>query len=155
MPELITADTDDMPLLLPLVRAYHDFEGIVVTDSERETALSPLLEENSDLGKVWLIRHQKESVGYIALCFGYSIEFGGRDAFIDEFYITEPARGKGLGHWVLKEIQMKAREYGVCAIHLEVARSNKRAQKSYAKAGFMLRQDFHLMSSKLGPVNTN
>ena len=30
-----------------------------------------------------------KAVGYAAVTFGYSLEFGGRDAFLDEFFLSE------------------------------------------------------------------
>ena len=59
-------------------------------------------------------------IGYIAVCYSYSIEFGGRDAFIDEFYIAAAERGKGIGGRVLKEIATLLQMRGVVAVHLEV-----------------------------------
>ncbi len=35
------------------------------------------------------------AAGYAALTFGFSLEVGGRDAFIDELFLIEAARGKG------------------------------------------------------------
>lgn len=99
------ATLNDISALMPLMRAYHDFEGIIATDSERLEVVRPLLSEESGFGRIWLIEASSETVGYIAICFGYSIEFGGRDAFVDEFFITEAARGRGLGRIALEAIK--------------------------------------------------
>ena len=37
------------------------------------------------------------AVGYLVLTLGYSLEYGGRDAFIDEVYIRSSYRGRGIG----------------------------------------------------------
>jgi len=88
-------------------------------------------------------------VGYIALCFGYSIEFAGRDAFLDEFFVTEPHRGRGIGRRVLGLVIEEAGRLGVRCLHLEVARANHWAQRLYSSAGFESRDRFHLMSRTL------
>ena len=138
----------DSNTLMPFVRAYHEFEGITATDAERFEAVKPLLEEGT-LGRIWLIETSDGVVGYIALCFGYSIEFGGRDAFVDEFFIGEDARGQGLGRMALEAVKEEAQAAGVKTLHLEVAHANAVARKFYAGAGFVPRERFHLMSCRL------
>lgn len=142
---------DDFAVLLPLVRAYHAFEGIELDDATRQAILRPLLGE-SLLGRVWLVAAAGEVVGYVALCFGYSIEFAGRDAFVDELFVTEAHRGKGIGREVLSRLESEAAVLGIRALHLEVARTNTRAQQLYAAAGFRARERFFLMSRRVGPA---
>lgn len=146
--KLKIADVTDVEVLLPLVRQYHQFEQINMSDVERIKAFTPLLNGNS-LGQIWLILSSEKVVGYIALCFGYSIEFGGRDAFVDEFFIEATARGQGLGRKVLEAIKAEASRLRVIALHLEVARTNQRAKELYANLGFETRERFHLMSCSL------
>jgi ribosomal protein S18 acetylase RimI-like enzyme len=117
-----------------------------MSDTERERALLPLLTPTSLFGRIWLILASDIAVGYIALCFGYTIEFAGRDAFIDEFFIQEEARGRGIGSQVLAFVKQAATQLGIAALHLEVARTNEKARHLYAKAGFDSREQFHLMS---------
>ena len=146
--KLQLASIEELPLLLPLVTAYHEFESIHQTDQYRQKALSDLLSDNS-LGGIWLIAQDTHTAGYIALTFGYSIEFGGRDAFIDEFYICPELRGQGLGKKALDLIQAVSKSLGIRALHLEVAHANKRAQRLYTHANFQARSNYILMSADL------
>jgi ribosomal protein S18 acetylase RimI-like enzyme len=134
--------------LLPLVSAYHDFEGVVQDADTRRKTISTLLLA-PELGPVWLIYHAGRLAGYIAICLGYSIEFGGRDAFVDEFFLLEDFRGKRIGSAVLEMIMQRLREDEVTALHLEVGQSNQRARAMYEAAGFVLRDQYHLMSCEL------
>ena len=143
------ASPDSLPQLITLVRTYHRFEDIHMTEQEREQALSNLLAAPS-LGGIWLILKDAQVAGYIALTYGYSLEFGGRDAFIDEFYIRPDFRGEGLGQTILGLIQQEAERLGIRALHLEVARTNLRAQHLYARANFQPRNKYMLMSVRLG-----
>ena len=59
------AAKDDLDRLLPMVRAYHQDEGIDVTDEHRRTALEPLL-NGSPLGAVWFIGPKMSPVVYVA-----------------------------------------------------------------------------------------
>lgn len=147
--ELTVADHAREAELLPLVRAYHAFEGVRMSDAQRAEAVAPLLEPGSPAGCVWLIETDGRVVGYLALCVGYSIEFRGRDAFVDELYLVERARGRGLGSRVLERVCAEARAMGIVALHLEVARDNTRARGLYEKWGFRARERFTLMSCDL------
>ena len=111
-------------------------------------AVQPLLDDPA-LGRLWLIDVEGEAVGYIALCFGYSIEFAGRDAFVDEFFIDAAHRGRGLGRAVLERLVAAASAFNVRALHLEVARDNARAARLYGAAGFESRAKYHLMTRYL------
>lgn len=152
--KLRIATSNDTELLMPLVSAYHEFEGIKSTSTERTEAIAPLLPEGAAFGRIWLIEMDGQVTGYIALCFGYSIEFGGRDAFVDEFYIVEGARGQGIGSAVLEAVKREAVKFGVRVLHLEVARTNQGAKRLYSNAGFASRERFHLMSCDLMPGET-
>jgi ribosomal protein S18 acetylase RimI-like enzyme len=134
--------------LLPLVSAYHDFEGVIQDAEMRRKAISNLLLA-PELGPVWLIYHAGSLAGYIAICLGYSIEFGGRDAFVDEFFLLEDFRGKGIGRAVLDMVIKRLKEDDVKALHLEVGQSNQRARAMYEAAGFVLRDQYHMMSCEL------
>lgn len=148
--EIQIADDSHREILLPLVRAYHDFEHVSMSDADREAAIAPLLGAESPRGRIWLIRSGGKPVGYVALCFGYSIEFRGRDAFIDELFIEPRARGCGIGSTALRLVVEEARALGIVALHLEVARDNERAKELYRKWGFRAREQFHLMSCDIG-----
>lgn len=147
-PVLLVADQTHLEQLLPFVRDYHAFEEIERSDDERRASVGPLL-ANPGLGRVWLVNVAEQTAGYIALCFGYSIEMGGRDAFVDEFFLTEEMRGHGIGRQVLADVKRAAADMGVVALHLEVARSNGRARRFYETLGFVARDRYHLMSCRL------
>lgn len=144
--ELVQATLNELPDLIPLVRAYHAFEGIEDTPDRVRAALEPLLREGAGYGRVWLIREQGEIVGYAALCFGYTIEMGGRDAFLDELFVSEQWRGRGIGAAVLDRVAELAAGMDIRALHLEVARANDRARHLYASRGFESREKYHLMT---------
>lgn len=71
---------NEVDLLLSLVIAYHVFEQIEMENGERRRSLAALLSDPL-LGEVWCALRADWPIGYVAVCFGYSIEFCGRDAF--------------------------------------------------------------------------
>ena len=134
----------DMDRLLPMVAAYHAFEGIESDDAHREAALRPLL-EGSPHGAIWLIGPKIAPVGYVCVSFGWSLELGGLDGMIDEFWIREKVRGRGMGSEALAALQKALRDAGVRALSLEVAGDNDSATRIYGRAGFQAR-GFQLMT---------
>lgn len=137
------AGAGDLERLLPMVARYHATEGIEMGDEERRAAVAPLL-EGSQLGAVWFIGPKMAPVGYVAVSFGWSIELGGMDAFIDEFWVREKVRGRGMGSEALAALIPALESAGVKALHLEVADGNA-AERIYARAGFK-RRSFALMT---------
>lgn len=139
------AKPDDLPRLQALVAAFHAHEGIEQSDEDRKGALLPLL-KGSPHGAAYLVGPRKGPVGYIVVSFGYSVEMGGIDGFIDEFYIRENVRGRGMGGEVLRALMPALAEYGVKALHLEVAQDNAKAKRLYSRLGFEAREKYHLMT---------
>ncbi len=143
--KLHLAAEDDLDRLLPLVAAYHAFEGITGNDDPRRAALTPLL-AGSPLGAVWLIGLRRAPVGYIALSFGWSIEFGGMDGIIDEFFIRENVRGRGMGTEVLMALMPQLAQAGLKALHLEADPANEPALRLYQRRGFKVRDGYHFLT---------
>ena len=98
---------------------------------------------NENLGKSWLIYSENEIVGYIILTFIFSFEYGGKIAFVDELFIKETARGKGIGKEAIQFIQREVPKLSLKLLYLEVEPHNENAQKLY------LAHDFELHNRKL------
>jgi ribosomal protein S18 acetylase RimI-like enzyme len=87
-------------------------------------------------GRVWLLSQGSLTVGYVVLTLGFSFEFHGHDAFIDELYIDPGFRRRGFGRQAVAFVEKKAHEMGVHAIHLEVDHGNDPAFELYRRTGF-------------------
>jgi len=134
-PQFRVAIPADAELLLDFMKDYYAFDGHHYDREKARDTLLGLL-KNSAYGIAWLILNGSVAVGYIVLCFGYSLEFLGRDAFIDEFYLIEEYRGRGWGRRTFEFVQEEARRQNVRAIHLEVVRKNASALEFYRRLGF-------------------
>lgn len=142
------AGLEDLDVLADLAGKYHAFDGIPSSREARVAALEPLLADDS-LGAVFLSRDRDRATGYIAVCLGYSIEFGGRDAFVDELFVEPGFRGRGLGHALVEHAAAFLNGKGVAAMTLEVAHANFRGAAFYEQLGFVKRERYFLMSRKL------
>ena len=142
------ARIDDLDQLMTMVAAFHSESSIVQDDDKRRNALTPLL-EGIPHGCVYLIGPSRAPLGYVILTFGWSVEFGGMDAFVDEIYIRPPVRGRGIATDVLQNLPKALADAGLTALHLEVDRTNDIAQKLYLRSGFKPRDRYVLMSKTL------
>jgi ribosomal protein S18 acetylase RimI-like enzyme len=140
-PTLRLATESDADLLLEFMREYYAFDGHGFDPPKARAALLGLLRDPS-LGRVWLISTGQQVAGYVVLTLGYSLEFLGRDAFLDEFYLRENYRGQGLGRKALELVEEAARSLQVRALHLEAVRRNQAAQHFYRKLGFKDREHY-------------
>ena len=132
--EFRVANTTDAELLLDFMQEYYAFDGHGYDRDKARVALIPLLQSQS-LGCVWIILDGESPVGYAVICFGYSLEWLGRDAFIDEIYLRENYRGRGWGRQAMGFLEDAAREFGVRALHLGVVAGNP-ALHLYERVGF-------------------
>ncbi len=138
----------DLDRLMGLVTAFHTEAGIEQDIDQTRNALAPLL-EGIPHGCIYLIGPGRAPLGYIVLTFGWSVEFGGMDGFVDEIYIRPAVRGRGIATEVLLDLPKALAGAGLTALHLEVDRSNEATQKLYLRTGFRPRERYMLMSRKL------
>jgi ribosomal protein S18 acetylase RimI-like enzyme len=143
------ATPSDADLLVPLLREFYAYDHIAFDEPEARRALAQLLGD-ARLGRVHLIRVGDELVGYLVLTFGFSLEFKGRDAFVDELFLRAEFRGRGLGTRALRVAEETCQAENVRAIHLEVERANTGAQGVYRRAGFK-DHDRYLLTKWIGP----
>ena len=129
------AVSDDIITILKFIKNFHGMSSYPFHEVKVGETVRNLI-KNYNLGRIWIIEIDSKSVGYIILTFGYSIEYKGRDAFIDELYIEEEFRGRGIGKAAMNFIVKEARNLGIHAVHLEVERDNAAAKKLYEKNDF-------------------
>lgn len=142
------AKPDDLERLDALVGAFHQEQGIELSETARRDGLLPLL-EGIPHGAAYLIGPARAPIGYVIVTFGWSVEFGGMDAFIDEIYLRRAVRKRGIATEVLISLPKALAGAGVKALHLEVDRDNEDVQRIYARAGFKSRDRYMLMSKHL------
>jgi diamine N-acetyltransferase len=134
-PRFRLATESDAGTLLRFMREYYAFDGHGFEEQKALVALLKLLRDPS-LGKAWLILDGGGGVGYVVLCFGFSLEWLGRDAFVDELYLLPEYRRRGWGRKTMEFVEEEARAAGVRTLHLEVVRQNAAAADLYRKLGF-------------------
>ena len=142
-----TATYADIAILVDLMaRFYHESAFSLRTDAATG-AFEQLLADPA-LGRIWICEQDNQAVGYIVLTLGFSMEYGGRDAFVDDLFVRPAFRGRGLGKELLNTVVRECARLQVRALHLEVGRANHRARALYRSRGFR-DYDRQLLTMKL------
>lgn len=132
---------EDVPVLLDLQQRFYAGEGYPYDRTTMERLMRELI-ANPAFGRLFLAPG-----AYLVVTFGFSLEFGGRDAFVDELYVADDSRGQGLGTAALQLAEESCREAGIGALHLEVEHVNLRARALYERTGYKP-HDRHLMTKR-------
>jgi len=144
-PTFRIADMADLGDLFRLMRQlYEDNPGATLNEAEVLAPVTELLTSPS-YGRIYVATVGEQVVGSMVICFGFSLEFRGRDAFIDEFVIDRDHRSQRIGSELLEFVVSDISRYQIRALHLEVNSNNRRAADFYRGLGFMSHQR-HLMT---------
>lgn len=144
------ASAEDIGGILPLMRDFYGADGYSYDREVAHAALAALVRDSS-LGRLWVVRDAGSVVAYLAVSFGFSLEFGGRDAFVDELVVAPSHQGRGLGTEALAVAEVECRAAGIRALHLEVEFEKERARRLYEKAGYFSHSR-HLLTKRLPAV---
>ncbi len=146
------ADLEDISKLVEFMEEYYEYDHLVFDRRVVHKSLGELLGDDS-AGCAWLIHCDGKEIGYIVVSFICSLEFHGRAAFIDEMYIREGFRKRGIGVKALEFVVEFCRNKRIDALRLEVERSNVRAQSIYKEFGFVAHDRF-IMTRWINPKGT-
>lgn len=127
--------TSDIDTIVPMMQEFYSIDNYPI-DIAISKALFLEFIENPHLGRAWLIYSDEEIVGYVILTFVFSFEYKGTIAFLDELYISDKARGKGIGKKALDFIHQEALSLSLKIIYLEIENHNEIAQKLYLSKDF-------------------
>lgn len=136
----------DRAALAAFARAYHDYDGHG-WDAAHEAAVAQLC-AGTPYARAFLLESAGEPVGFASLSYGFSIEVGGLDFFLDEFFLADAARGRGLGKAALALLETEVRHLGGHRLCLEAERHNARAEALYLASGYEAHER-HLLSKRL------
>jgi len=137
--------------LLEMVKSSYseDPSGKEMSDIKIDRTIS-FLQSHPGNGRIVIITASDLVLGYAIIVYFWSNEYGGSVLLLDELFIREESRGKGIGSGFMKNLI--STETGKCrAIFLEVIPSNTRAMEFYQKSGFRVHVNkFHryLLSSQ-------
>lgn len=129
------ASAHDLADLLELMHEFYAEAGYSLNLDRARAAFLPLLAPGQ-LGQAWLAVVDGQVAGHVVLTFCYSMEYGGRSAFVDDLFVRPALRNRGVGRALVDHARAICEALGIRAMHLEVARTNGPAQSVYRAVGF-------------------
>jgi GNAT superfamily N-acetyltransferase len=141
------ATAEHVPILLDWIRDFYAHESIPFDPARSRATLAELIASPA-FGRVFLLVAQGDAVGYAVVALGFSLEFGGRSAFLDELYVRPPSRGQGIGTAALALLEDRCRRLGARSLALEVHLENRKAEALYRRSGFVP-SGRHLLTRRL------
>ena len=88
------------------------------------------------LGRVWILEHGSQPVGYAVVTFNFDLELPGLDAFLTELFVVPEHRHRGLARRALMVIEAEAAALDVMRLQLEVRPDNEPARRLYRGLGY-------------------
>jgi GNAT superfamily N-acetyltransferase len=124
-----------MDKIFRLLAGQFDEHDIQTSDEALAQAIAAIL-QNEGLGLFLLARDEGNVIGLAALSFAWTLEHGGKSAWLDELYVVPGYRGQGVGRALLEHVVSEARALGCKAIDLEVEEAHRRAERLYEQVGY-------------------
>ena len=109
--------------------------------------------EHPDWGAAWLATSPENAAGYVVFTLGFSMQYGGRDGWVEDVYVRPPFRSHHLGRQLLETLAEHAARDDARAVHLAVAPANADAQSLYELLGWRV-QELNLLT-RLLPSRAN
>lgn len=141
--------SQDIGILIPMIKEYWAFEGIPGFDPQAIAEQLTRLLSCPQLGSGWGALENEEPVGYLLLVYVFSLEHLGLTAEVDEFFVGREFRGRGVGTALLATARKEAVLAGCESISLQVASSNDMARAFYLRHGFSERSGYELLEVDL------
>ncbi|MBK3493857.1 GNAT family N-acetyltransferase [Viridibacillus sp. YIM B01967] len=109
-----------------------DLEGQLMNRTKVNSTIDEC-KKNPQKVRIIILLNNNEIIGYSILVYFWSNEYGGNILFIDELYVKEESRSKGIGAYFLNCIEKMD---NIVALQLETNPSNKRVFNYYTRLGF-------------------
>ena len=127
------AGPSDVAAVTAQIAGFRDFlESTGPNNAEIEMGVAELI---GDRSTEFLLIADPEA-GYAQLRFRLSVWTGTEDAWLEDVYVDEAARGNGYGRILVNASIERARSRGCARIQLDANRDNHQAVKLYESVGF-------------------
>lgn len=133
-----------------MVERYWQTEDISGFDHQAVALQLERIVDDSRLGRVMLANDGDGPIGYLVAVYVFSLEHLGLTAEIDEFYVEQQYRSRGVGSSLLLAAERTACENGCTNISLQLSERNSRAREIYLRHGFNPRRGYGLLEKHLG-----
>ena len=124
----------DRESVMDMMRTFYASPAVLTNGSD-EIFVSDVDEcvSDSPYAEGYVFEDSGETIGYAMLAKSYSTEYGKRCILIEDIYIKEGYRGKGIGSEFFRFLE---ESYPDVLFRLEAEEENERAIHVYKKSGF-------------------
>jgi ribosomal protein S18 acetylase RimI-like enzyme len=148
-PGIRHATNADCEAIASLVERYWTFEHIEGFERGRIERLLQRIISQPDRGCCWVATEDAVLRGYLLAVYLFSLEFGGTAAEIDEFYVLDGHREKGIGSRLLQQATLDMKQRGIVYVELQVGSANHTGRAFYERFGFAGREGYTLVGKRL------
>ena len=129
--EIAPVAASEMDELLPLIAAYQRFYEAETIDDERNRAFFSRFLAPSEVGMLVGAREDGRLVGYACLYWHFSSLLPAETVLLNDLFVVEDDRGRGVGRALIEASADIARERGAACLQWATAPDNHTAQRLY------------------------
>ncbi len=133
--EIAPLVAEEFEPVLPLIAAYQRFYGVELVDEERNRSFFRRFLAPSDDGLLLGARQDEEIVGFACLYWHFSSLAAAETVLMNDLFVSESARGRGVGRALIEASADVARERGAAHLEWATAPDNHTAQRLYDSTG--------------------
>jgi GNAT superfamily N-acetyltransferase len=133
--EIAPVSAAEYESLLPLIAAYQRFYEVEEIDAERNRAFFRRFLAPSEDGMLLGARDEGELVGYACLYWHFSSLSAAESVLMNDLFVSEGVRGRGVGRALIEGSAAVARERGAAHLEWSTAPDNLTAQRLYDSTG--------------------
>ena len=126
---------EDRATYLQMAHAFYNSEAVLhaVPEAVFVKSFEEMMKEGPYI-RGYIIEDQGRPAGYMILSFTFSAEVGGLVVLVEEIYLDEGCRGKGLGSQALEFARQSFLQ--AARLRLEVTEENQAAVRLYLRRGY-------------------
>lgn len=125
---------DDREIYKQMAAEFYGSDAVShkIPDEYFDRAFAAAMEGNPCID-LYILEYNGEIAGYSAVANTFTTEGGGKTVWLDELYIRENYRGKGLGSQLIDFLKSDGT---IKRIRLEITPENEKAKRLYKSKGF-------------------
>ena len=121
----------DLTDLLPLMRAYCAFYESDPADADLRAMATAFLDEGSGGTQLIARDGSGQAIGHATVLWSWDTTLGRRLAVMEDLFVAEAARGRGVGAALIEACRQLASDQGRSWLAWETAPDNETAQRLY------------------------
>jgi GNAT superfamily N-acetyltransferase len=133
--QIAPIEASEFERLLPLIAAYQRFYEAKDIDEERNRAFFRRFLAPSEDGMLLGAHDGEDLLGYACLYWHFSSTQAVETVLMNDLFVSEAARGRGVGRALIEAGAAVARERGAAQLEWSTAPDNHTAQRLYDSTG--------------------